>query len=91
MSRGALAGAIVAPIVFVLIIVIVGAVWWRKRRRSAVETKVGIPEPVEKPMLHSDCLPKPVPSELHDDGPAQELEGDAPKVAEVDGTGDRVE
>ena len=87
MSRGALAGAIVAPIVFVLIIVIIGFLWWRRKRQPAVETNVGISEFGEKPMLHSGCLSKSMPPELHHEAPAQELEGDSPKVAEMDGSG----
>ena len=77
-SQGALAGAIVGPIVALLLIAATGFIWWRRRKGQPGE-KPG-DEPFEKPMLHSDSMPKPLPPEKDGETVAQELYGSAPEV-----------
>ena len=79
-----MAGAIAGPLIALFLIASTLFVWRRKRKRRAEGQ--GDDERFEKPMLHSDSVPKPLPPEIADGTPPQELDGSAPRPAEVAGT-----
>lgn len=64
LSSASIAGVVVGSVVATIIIVTVSLLWYRRRRKRLIASKADKDVLFEKPQLHSDCLPRPDPSEL---------------------------
>ncbi|KAF7536429.1 hypothetical protein G7054_g4578 [Neopestalotiopsis clavispora] len=78
-SKAWMAGPVVGSIAGVLVLAIGAFLWYRRRmaRRKPISE-----EHMDKPQLHSDCVPRPLPDEL-DAGMRHELPGDEARDQKV--------
>lgn len=63
-SKVGVAGPVVGSIAGIVVIIIVALYIRRRKKRSAQASDSGPPDMLDKPQLHSDCVPRTKPTEL---------------------------